>query len=571
MTEYGRGPGSEPWYPQDPYYADQGWGEDATDQTAAGSSWDPYGTGQQGQQQPYPQEQTYPQHQQPYPQQHPQQSQHQQPYPQQHQQQPQHHQQQQQSYPGEQYPQQGGWDPATGQPYATPGYGGQQPQPGGYDTGEHYQDPYGAGQGYPPPRPRHLREEPPGGRPDPQADPDTGWDPGPDQGESDFFTRSEDTDYDDYEDEDAGGRSGRRSAGRKPKPRKQRGGCACLGVALLLVGGIATAGYYGKEFYDTRFGAPEDFSGEGTGEVQVEIPEGATLTQMGNILKDAGVVKSVAAFTAAAGDQSIQSGYYTLRLEMSADAAVEVMTDPSTLNTLTVPEGLRASKVYEAIDSKLGLEEGTTADVAASGSIELPEWADDHDDIKDPLEGFLFPARYDIGEKTTPESLLQSMADRASAKYAEYEIEDAADGLGLDSPLDVITVASLVQAEGMTSDDFEQMAEVIYNRLQPDNDITNQLLQFDSTYNYLMNQSELKITEAEVLGNDDPYNTYVWKGLPPGPVGNPGDDALEATLDPSEEGWMFFISVDGETTTFTKTLEEHEELRDEFNENVGNS
>lgn len=591
MSEYGRGQGSQPWHPQDPQYGDQGWGEDAAGQSAQGG-WDQYGAGQHGQhQQPghygYPQ-----QHHQQHPPQHPQHHQHQQPHPHQHQypQQDQ-HQQPQQSYPGDPYGQQGGWDTGGQQPYGDPAYGdppqgnpaygdpshgdpsyGQQQ---GYDTGEYYTDPYGADQGYPPPRPRHMREEP-ARRQQPEPDPDTGWDPGPDQGEQDFFSRRDDDDGwggrrddDEYDDDDdaPAGRSGRRGGGSKPK--KSRGGCACLGVALALIGGVATAGYFGKQFYDSRFGAPEDYSGDGTEEVQVEIPEGATLSQMGNILKEAGVVKSVGAFTNAAGEESIQPGYYTLRLEMSAASAVEVMTDPATLNTLTVPEGLRASSVYAAIDDKLGLPEGTTADVAASGVIELPDWADDHEDIKDPLEGFLFPARYDIGDSTTPESLLQTMADRASAKYAEYEIEDAASGLGLDSPLQVIAVASLVQAEGMTSDDFRQMAEVIYNRLEPDNDVTNQMLQFDSTYNYLMGQSELTITEAEILGNKDPYNTYVWKGMPPGPIGNPGDSAIEATLNPTDDGWMFFITLDGTNTEFTKTHEEHEELRQEFNERHG--
>lgn len=587
MTDYGRGQGADPWHPQDPYYGDQGWGEQPGAEPG-GHGEDPYGTGGAGhpQHSGRPQEHPHPQHPHHGDQQHgaypPDPSGHRQhhppagphePYPQQqYGGQPEYHGSYpgRSPYPGEPYPQPGTWDPATGQPYAAPGYG---ERPGGYDTGEQYPDPYATDQAYPPPRPRHLRTEPDGrpgphaDGPRPHADPETGWDPGPDQGEEDFFSRRDEDDGD-WEDEDDASRSGRRGRTGQ-KPRRRRGGCACLGVALLLVGGLAVGGYYGKQFYDSRFGPPEDYAGEGTGEVQVEIPPGVTLTQMGNILKEAGVVKSVGAFTRAAGDQTIQPGFYTLRLEMSAEAAVEIMTDPSTLNTLTVPEGLRASRVYEAIDSKLGLEEGTTADVAASGSIELPDWADDHEDIKDPLEGFLFPARYDIGEKTTPESLLQSMVDRASASYAEYGIEEAAAGLGLDSPLQVVTVASLVQAEGMTDDDFKQMAEVVYNRLQPDNDVTNQMLQFDSTYNYLMNQSELEISEKEILGNDDPYNTYVWKGLPPGPIGNPGANAVEAALSPTSEGWMFFISLDGETTEFTKTHEEHEELREKRNEQVG--
>ncbi|MCE7079707.1 endolytic transglycosylase MltG [Streptomyces sp. ST2-7A] len=649
MTEYGRGSGSEPWHPADPLYGDVPRGGDpgaAPDGRAPAGhghppdgqqqwSGDPdggYGYPQQGQGQDggwYGEAQSAA----------PQSPQHgggdgwYDPnggygYPQQ-------GQGQDGGWYGEaqsaapQSPQHGGgdgwYDPNGGYGYPQQGQG----QDGGWYGEARSAAPQGPdswggapGAGNPPAQDGYPPSGAPGGRAEgnargtanpPGADPETGWDPGPDQGEHDFFTSGfghdeapasrrtvrrrggrEQADPLDDRDVPGGSRGSRRSDGLddpeaaeapgpgdfddRDDPRKRTGrggrpkrraGCGCLAALVLVTGGLGIAVHQGYQFYNSRFAAPEDFAGEGTESVQVEIPPGSSIAQMGNILKDAGVVKSVGAFISAAGESNIQAGVYSLRLEMSAASAVNALTDPSALNVLTIPEGMRAEQIYQAIDERLGVPEGTTREAAALGDFDLPEWADSHPDIKDPLEGFLFPARYDVAEGMDPEDVLARMVERAVTVYEGYGIEDAAAGLGLESPLQVLSVASLVQAEGITYDDFQQMAEVVYNRLEPDNDVTNRKLEFDSTYNYLMGQSEIRITEREIHSNRDPYNTYVHTGLPPGPIGNPGEVAIEASLDPTDEGWMFFISIDGEKTTFTRTLDEHEELRKEFNERQG--
>jgi len=122
-----------------------------------------------------------------------------------------------------------------------------------------------------------------------------------------------------------------------------------------------------------------------------------------------------------------------------------------------------------------------------------------------------------------------------------------------------------VQAEGKTHDDFRKMAEVVYNRLKPTNTETYQLLQFDSTFNYLKNESNINISESEINSNKDPYNTYTQKGLPPGPIGNPGAEALSAALNPTKEGWIYFVATDGvNKTEFAKTNAEFQKLKQKF-------
>ncbi|CAM5568933.1 Endolytic murein transglycosylase [Streptomyces tendae] len=106
------------------------------------------------------------------------------------------------------------------------------------------------------------------------------------------------------------------------------------------------------------------------------------------------------------------------------------------------------------------------------------------------------------------------MVARANEQYEKIGLEEKAEGLGLKGPWELLTVASLLQAEGKTHDDFRKMSEVIYNRLKTSNTETNQKLQFDSTFNYLMRQSKIHISESEINTNPEPVQHL----LPPGPA-----------------------------------------------------
>ncbi|MBB5935604.1 endolytic transglycosylase MltG [Streptomyces zagrosensis] len=384
--------------------------------------------------------------------------------------------------------------------------------------------------------------------------------------------------YDDaYGDEPNPRETRRRGRERRNKKTKRRSGVACLVVTVVLGGAVGGVGYFGYQFWQSHFGSAPDYAGEGTDEqVQVEIPDGTGVAAMGDILKGKGVVKSSRAFVDAAnaspkGDR-IQAGSYTLNKEMSGDAAVKMMTDPAALNSLIVSEGMRNSAVYTAIDKKIGAAAGTTKKVAEKEyrNFGLPAWSQGSTAVKDPLEGFLFPSRYSVGKDAKPADVLRKMVAQANKEYAKLGLDDAkAESLGLSSPRDIVTVASLVNAEGMTHDDFRKMADVVYNRLKPDNVQTNGLLEFDSTYNYVKNQSKIDLTIEELRNYDNPYNTYHDEGLPPGPIGNPGHEALRATLQPERGGWYYFISIDQKTTKFTKTYAEHKKLVEEFNKTRG--
>lgn len=574
MTEYGRSPGSEPWHPEDPLYGDGGWGGQ---QTHAGQQ-PPYG----GQPQQYPeqpqygdwgngQQADYGQAQQHYPyydgQGHPQ-------YPGQGQ--PQHPGQGHQQYPdqGQHHDQGGGWDTGTHEhvqaAYPTGPGGPYEGQNAAYGGGQH--DQYGGHDAYPQqepePEPRASR------RAEPEP-PQTDWDPGPDQGEHAFFAGANDDDDDDSDQPGRrGGRGDRKGKGGKggKAGKKRRNGCACLVVVLVIGGGIGGVGYFGYQFYQSRFGAAPDYAGDGTSEtVTVTIPKGADGYAIGQALKKAGVVKSVDAFVTAqannAEGDTIQAGVYVLKKEMSAASAVSLMLSDESRNNLVIAEGRRNTQIYELIDQRLEVKSGTTEEVAKKEwkSLGLPDWANDNQDIKEPLEGFLYPSSYPVSKGMKPEDVLKEMVDFSKQKYAELGLEKKARSLNLDSPLQVLTVASLVQAEGKSKDDFEKVARVVYNRLKPDNTETYGLLDFDSTVNYLRGESKLATGSVDQLRQiDDPYNTYKIKGLPPGPINNPGQVAIEAALNPAKGNWYYFVSISEDETLFAETNEEQNRNREKY-------
>ncbi|WP_200300509.1 endolytic transglycosylase MltG [Streptomyces adelaidensis] len=593
MTEYGRGPGSEPWHPDDPLYGDGGW----DGQQAQAGQQSPYGGRPQ---QHYPEQQQYQQqhgnggwgngHQDAYGQA---QQQYQQEYGDLGQQQYPGHNQQQQQYTGhdqQQYDQvNGGWGNGSHQhaqgPYvADPAdpYGG---QPMAYGAGQ--PDFYSTPDAYPPAEEPSRRSAEPAPPPAPEPAPTpqpaaerADWDPGPDQGEHAFFAGGGDDDEADEADEaeERGGRGERKGRGGKSgKPgkggKKRRSGCACLVVVMVFGGGFAGVSYYGYQFYQDRFAEAPDYTGDGTNEtVTVTIPKGAFGSTIGQKLKEAGVVKSVDAFTTAQANEpngSIQAGVYLLKKQMSAESALALMLDPTSQNNFTVIEGERNNVVYTKIDKELGLKKGTTEDVAEKdwSTLGLPDWANDNDDIKDPLEGFLFPSTYPVAKGMKPKDVLKEMVDLAKAKYEELDLEDKAEDLKLESPLQVLTVASLVQAEGDNKKDYKKIARVVYNRLDTTNNLeTFGLLDFDSTVNYLRGESKLATGSVDSLRQiDDPYNTYKIKGLPPGPIDNPGHEAIEGALNPAKGDWYYFVSIKDETL-FAVTNEEHNRNREKYQE-----
>jgi UPF0755 protein len=352
---------------------------------------------------------------------------------------------------------------------------------------------------------------------------------------------------------------------RRRRRRKRRGFGSFLAVVLSLavVGGIAYGAVtFGREWLGELFAGPADYEGPGQGSVEVTIPQGATIRQIGNILVDADVVASSDAFVNAAQDHpdglSIQAGDYTLMQEMnSADAVEALLGATAIVGRVTIPEGFRTEQVVARIAEETSFtEEELNAAIERAPELGLPEYAEGF------TEGFLFPATYDIRPDTTAESLIQMMINRFVQAAEDVDLGARAEAASY-SPLQVVTMASIIQREVRHVEDMRNVAEVIYNRLSGDCaevGVPEQRLQMDSTVHYALNSYETVFTTEEERATDSPYNTYRNGGLPPGPIAMPGEDALNAALAPSGDDYCYFVTIDLESgeTRFAVTEAEHQ-------------
>ncbi len=347
----------------------------------------------------------------------------------------------------------------------------------------------------------------------------------------------------------AGSRRADRSGGRRAR------GClplAALLVVILVVGFLGGSWALGK--VRSLLGDNPDYPGPGSGAVTVEVHTGDTASIIGQTLKAAGVVKSVGAFTDAAAADSrsrgIQVGYYELKLQMKATAALAVLIDPNNLiqARVTIPEGYRVKDIVKAIARHTKISEAAVrAALRNPAALGLPTEAGGV------VEGYLFPATYSVVPGETATQLLTQMVTKTKQVESDLHVAARARALGFTAK-QIMTIASILQYEGSRNQDYPKIAQAIYNRLH-----IGMALQSDATVAYANNlQGTVYTTDAQ-RANPSPYNTYVHKGLPPGPIGSPGQTTIEAALNPTPGPWLYWVVVNLRTgeTRFNTTYAGH--------------
>lgn len=326
-------------------------------------------------------------------------------------------------------------------------------------------------------------------------------------------------------------------------------------VLVVVLGLLAAAGYYA--FTQVRGSGTvqesDDYPGPGTGTVEVTVEQGDVGAVIGQRLVDQGVVKTVGAFTRAfdanKASASIKPGTYTLRHQMAASDAVAALLDDSNRsdNTVTVTPGQTAAQVAAKISQITGVpEDDVTAALKDGDAIGLPKEAGGH------VEGWLAPGSYEVSSTDTPTTLLTEMV---RARVTEL------DGLGVaeSDRQDVLIKASILEREMNIPQYLPKAARVIENRLDDPDAETKGYLQMDSTVLYGVGKTGGLPTDAD-MADDNPFNTYLHRGLPPTPISQPGTDAIKATLDPAEGSWLYFVTVNLDTgeTLFADTLAQHD-------------
>jgi UPF0755 protein len=316
-------------------------------------------------------------------------------------------------------------------------------------------------------------------------------------------------------------------------------------LALALLCALAVGGYDVYKRFQSK-----DFTGPGFGHVTVQVLPGDTATSLAPRLVTLGVVASAKSFISAAKSSSnptgLEPGFFSLHKHMNSAMAYQMLLSPASRiqTVVTIPEGLRVAAILAALEKKYPNIPASsfTAAVKDAAALGLPAYANGN------AEGYLFPATYDVNPGTSALDLLQVMVARFNQEATTINLPVAAQAAHL-TPGQVITVASLVQAEAGNPKYYRQVAEVIYNRL---ND--GMKLGLQSTVNFALHKSDIHLTASQLKVNS-PYNTYTHTGLPPGPIDSPGDAAIQAALHPDHGNLLYFVTVDLKTglTKFTSS------------------
>lgn len=351
-----------------------------------------------------------------------------------------------------------------------------------------------------------------------------------------------------------------------------------IGLVLLAVAAVL-GGVMGYQ----KFLAAPDYDGPGQGDVIIQVRSGDSTRAIGAELATQGVVLSERAFTRAASDDAdiriVQPGYYRLRLRMSGEAAARLLTDPAArvgqldikggvqLDDTSGPNGVVSPGVLSQISKATCTQlNGVSTCISVAqlrgamastppARLGVPDWALDAVGKAEPnrrLEGLIAPGRYDVRPGASAEQVLNTLVT-SSANQFEAEGLTGAGAQGRYSPYQLLIISSLVEKEGIAPD-FGKIAQVIYNRLGD-----RVRLELDSTVNYTLDRQAVRTNQGD-RGRPGPYNSYLAYGLPPTPIGAPGQQAIQAALNPQPGPWMFFVKCQRNgASCFSTTLAEHQQ------------
>ena len=322
---------------------------------------------------------------------------------------------------------------------------------------------------------------------------------------------------------------------------------------------LALAGLFGLWLVFALF---QPGKGEGEGNVAITIPAGSGVGDIGGLLSERGVVDSGTMFelrTTLAGSRGdLKPGTYTLRRDMSYGAAIDALSQgpsPNLVN-VTIPEGTARREVAGRV-REAGLRGNYVRATARSSSLNPRRYGAER--ARD-LEGFLFPATYQLQRRSSVKSLVDKQLAAFKENWAKVDLA-AARRANL-TPYDVLIIASLVEREARLDKERPLVASVVYNRLR-----AGMNLGIDATVRYALNNWTEPLKRSD-LASPSPYNTYVKPGLPPGPIGNPGLASMQAAARPASTKYLYYVvkpNTCGEHA-FAETADEHDRNAARYNE-----
>lgn len=335
---------------------------------------------------------------------------------------------------------------------------------------------------------------------------------------------------------------------------RRRPGLACLGTAMAMLGAIVilALGAYWQLFLRPErpvvVGEP----------VQVEVRRGSTTAEIGRMMASTGVVENSNMFRlrarVAGYDGDFRAGVYDLTTGMRYESVFEELRKGPSVkySTVAVPEGFTVEQIAARLEKQSGIPAAEFKAVAADAKSFGRDWLNPPTNS---LEGYLFPKTYRVKEGTDARGAADMMLDQFERETYDLDMSRAQQ-FGMDLH-EIVTLASMVEREARLDKERPLVSSVIYNRLA-----RNMLLEIDATIEYVLPGNRFRLRTKHTL-IDSPYNTYRYKGLPPGPIASPGLASLKAAAAPADTDYIYYVltSKDG-GHTFTRTFEEFQKAKE---------
>lgn len=293
---------------------------------------------------------------------------------------------------------------------------------------------------------------------------------------------------------------------------------------------------------------------DGPDEKKISITKGSGLNviidelEKNNIIADKSLFKIAAVLTFK--DDKIISNSYLLKNGMSNYDLLKILTDNTvSLVKITIPEGFTLKKIASLASSKLKLSENKILKEAENDS--LINQLGLNNKIKN-LEGFLFPGTYEVSQQISEKELIETLFNGFEKNVIDNIGTDYIKEGNADSLLKIITLASIIEGETKIDDEKPVVSGVYHNRLRK-----NMKLEADPTVQYVIPGGPKSRLLFEDLKYNSPYNTYQNKGLPPGPINNPGLKSIQAADNPADHRYIFFVATGEGGHNFSETYDQH--------------
>ncbi len=291
-------------------------------------------------------------------------------------------------------------------------------------------------------------------------------------------------------------------------------------------------------------------AGKNKAEVMVNVEPGMSLTQVANLLSSKKIIANSTTFriyTYLKGNQGdIQAGEYLLSPSLKPEIILKKLTSGETVaHTITIPEGFRILEIANLFaaaglaNRNRFLEATRDPELLKRFKIPTPD-----------LEGYLFPDTYQFRRQSSEKDIVLAMANNFEKRLVKSDYAEQAKKLSLTFH-QVITLASLIEKETGSPKERPLISSVFHNRLK-----RKMLLQTDPTVIFALSGFDGNIRKKD-LSVDSPYNTYLYKGLPPGPIASPGEDSVIAALNPATSDAIFFVSRKDGSHQFSTNLIDH--------------